>query len=335
MTERTCSPLGCGVTVLRARGGRLCKVVRPDGEVVDYDRVKRVDLDPFDLSGLSALYDLLLGLGGRRDCCVVRGAVADPARVRGVRRLLHDDPVTGDLATLREVPRRWIALDLDGVPLPPGLEPRDLAACTRAVLPMLPAPFRRAAVVAAATASHGTKPGAPLRLWFWLNRPLTSAECRRWLAGAPVDPSVFAPAQPIYTAHPLFAGRPDHIPRRILLLDGEPVVEAPSATALAPPAPPSRPPVVFHEPRSERGVLGRLAGLIRAVGSAPDGQRHPTLFWAACRAGELVAEGAISPGAAAAALVQGAMDGGGRDRRRAEATARDGIARGMSEGRRG
>ena len=28
------------------------------------------------------------------------------------------------------------------------------------------------------------------------------------------------------------------------------------------------------------------------------------------------------------------MDGGGRDRRKAEATARDGIARGMSEGRR-
>ncbi len=82
-------------------------------------------------------------------------------------------------------------------------------------------------------------------------------------------------------------------------------------------------------------MLGRLAGLIRAVGSAPDGQRHTTLFWAACRAGELVAEGAIGPGAAAAALVQGAMDGGGRDRRRAEATARDGIARGMSEGRRG
>jgi hypothetical protein len=116
------------------------------------------------------------------------------------------------------------------------------------------------------------------------------------------------------------------------IIDGEPVVEAPSAAALAPPP---QPRVEFHAPRSERDVLGRLAGLIRAVGSAPDGQRHPTLFWAACRAGELVAEGAISSGAAAAALVQGAIDGGGRDRRKAEATARDGIARGMSRVRRG
>ena len=106
MTVPTRSFLGCGVTVLVARGRRLCKVVRPDGEVVDYDRVRLVDLEPLDLPGLPALHDLLLRLSTRRDCCIVRGAVADPARVRGVRRLLHDDPVTGDLATLREVPRR-------------------------------------------------------------------------------------------------------------------------------------------------------------------------------------------------------------------------------------
>ncbi len=111
------------------------------------------------------------------------------------------------------------------------------------------------------------------------------------------------------------------------MLVGEPLVQAPSAAALAPPP---RQPVPV--PRSERDALGRLVGLIRAVRGASDGQRHPTLFWAACRAGELVAEGAISAAAAAAALVQGAMDGGGRDRRRAEATARDGIARGMAEG---
>jgi hypothetical protein len=109
------------------------------------------------------------------------------------------------------------------------------------------------------------------------------------------------------------------------------VVEAPSAVALAPPP---RPPVELHAPRSERGVLGNLAGLIRAVRGAPDGRRHTTLFWAACRAGSWSPR-RHQPRAAAAALVQGAMDGGGRDRRKAEATARDGIARGMSEGRRG
>ena len=126
MTGPTRSTLGCGVTVLRARGRRLCKVVRPDGEVVDYDRVKRVDLHPLDLSGLPALHDLLLRLGGRRGCCGVPGGVAGPTRVRGVRRLLHDDPLADDAPTLREVPRRWLALDLDSVPLHLGLDPHDL-----------------------------------------------------------------------------------------------------------------------------------------------------------------------------------------------------------------
>ena len=126
MTGPISSPPSCGVTVLRTHDRRLCKVVRPDGEVVDYDRVKRFNLDPLDLSGLPALYDLLLRLGERRDCCVVRGAVADPARVRGVRRLLRGDPLADDAPTLREVPRRWLALDLDSVPLHLGLDPHDL-----------------------------------------------------------------------------------------------------------------------------------------------------------------------------------------------------------------
>jgi hypothetical protein len=298
--------------------------------VVDYDQAKRVDLEPLEFSGLHALYDLLLRLNAPRDCCIVRGAVADPTRVCGVRRLLRPDPATGDAATLQEVSRPWIALDLDSVPLPAGLDLRDLAGCARAVLPWLPKAFQHAAVVVAATGSHAIKPGARLRLWFCCDRPVLGVECTRWLAGAPVDFRVFGAAQPIYTAHPLFIGRPDHLPRRLVFIDGEPMVKAPSAVALVP-SPPRR--VEFNAPPSEGGVLGRLAGLIRAVRGAAEGQRHPTLFWAACRAGELVAGGVISPESAVAALVQGAMDGGGRDRRKAEATARDGIARGASEGR--
>jgi hypothetical protein len=325
------APTSCGLTMLRARGRRLCKVIHPDDAVVDYDQAKLFDLEPVDLADLLALHDLLHRLGRRRDCCVVRGAVADPTRMLGVRRLLHADPEEGDLATLREEPRRWLALDLDSVPMAAGTDPRDLAACAYAVLPLLPVPFHQAAVIVSATATHGIKSGARLRLWFWCDRPLTGAECKRWLAGAPVDQTVFGAAQAIYTAHPLFIGRADHLPHRLVMLDGEPVVETPSAAALAPPI---RQPVEFDPPRSERDALGRLAGLIRTVRGASEGQRHPTLFWAACRAGELVAEGAIGPEAAAAALVQSAMDGGGRDERKAEATARDGIARGMMEGAR-
>jgi hypothetical protein len=46
----------------------------------------------------------------------------------------------------------------------------------------------------------------------------------------------------------------------------------------------------------------------------------------------MVARGDVNAAAAAAALAQAAMDGGGRDAQRAGRTARDGIARGMGEG---
>ncbi|MCK8788241.1 hypothetical protein M0638_28220, partial [Roseomonas sp. NAR14] len=112
-----------------------------------------------------ALAALLHDLAGRRSCAIVRGAIADPARTRGVRRLVHADPKTGDAPTLRDVPRAWIALDLDGMPLPAGTDPRDLAACGAIARATLPAAFREAACLVGATASHGLKSGARLRLW--------------------------------------------------------------------------------------------------------------------------------------------------------------------------
>lgn len=128
-------PTGCGATVLRARGRRLSKQVQGDGATVGYDSARTFDLHPVALRDLHELHELLRSLGGRADCALVRGAVADPARTCGVRRLLHDDAETGEAATLREVPRRWVALDVDGVPLP--------AAPIRATWAPVPAPCWR------------------------------------------------------------------------------------------------------------------------------------------------------------------------------------------------
>ena len=75
----------------------------------------------------------------------------------------------------------------------------------------------------------------------------------------------------------------------------------------------------------------RFARLLRVVQDAAEGERHRLLFWASCRAGELVAAGILDATTAQSALVDAAMNGGGRDRRNAEATARDGIARGKAE----
>jgi hypothetical protein len=318
------------ITLATARAGRLCKVRHADGTVEDYSRAKTFDLATAHAPDLPALATLLRDLSGRRDTCVLRGGIRDPDHARSVRRLVHPDPETGEAPTLRDVPRAWIALDLDSLPLPAGTDPRDLPGCAEAALLALPAAFRTAGCIAFATSGHGFKPGARLRLWFMLSRPLAGAECKRWLRTAPVDRSVFGTAQPIYTAAPLFIGMHDPLPHRLVVVAGAPRVEVPELQE----PPPARPTPHRLRPATWEAATARLAALIYAVRRAPDTQRHPTLFWAACRAGEMVAAGEVEGEAAARALAQAAMEGGGADAVRAALTALDGIARGSAEARR-
>jgi len=298
----------CGATIVETASPALllAKRWRADGTCADYDRARRVSLAPVALDDLDALARLLEHLAGRPRCCIVRAAIADPSRVVGVRRLLHPDPDTGEAATLAEVPRRWCALDLDSVPLPAGTDPRDLERCARHALALLPPAFRVARCIVQATAGHGIKPGARLRLWFWLSRPTLGAELARWLAGSPVDPSCFRAAQPHYTAAPLFDGRPDPLPRRLALLPGAEVVEVPPPAALRPPPPPPRPQrAAIADDGAGALVWGRAY-----IASAPLGARHDTALrvagwlFALAREGRVRAE-TIAPAVAAGLVAAG------------------------------
>jgi hypothetical protein len=177
------------ITILRAHGRRLAKLIRADGSIEDYDSARTFDLFEVQVADLVSLQRLLERLERRQDCCVVRGAIADSARVKGVRRLLYTDPETGDEPTLHEVPRRWVALDFDHLLRPDWIAPADLLGCACVAIRTLPGEFQNAAFVVQATASHGLKPGIRLRLWCWLTRPVSGAElkygCVRHLSIAP------------------------------------------------------------------------------------------------------------------------------------------------------
>lgn len=322
-------PPGCGLTVLLARGGRtLCKAISADGAARPCGQARRFDLHSEPLRNFEALAALLDHLQPRRDAAVVRGAVADPTRTVGVRRLLHPDPETGDAPTLREAPRRWAALDVDGQPLPRGCDPRDLGACAAAVLQALPPTFRGAELVVQATAGHGVKPGARLRLWFWLSRPTGGAELKEWLRGVPVDRAVFGAAQPIFTAAPLFAGGgADHLPRRLLRMNaGYGAVPVPPPLALLP-APRLLPPPRRRGEGTVDGAQDRLCALARFAGEAPRQQRNRSLYWAASRAAEMVASGLAAPADAMRILVE-AGRGAGLEEREAAATVASGLRAG-------
>lgn len=317
----------CGLTIVEAQGRILAKRWHPDGTCRPYDLARTVDLHPRAVASLAALADVLRELLTAPRCCILRGEPVTGERMERVRRLLHPDPETGEAPTLREVPRRWCAVDLDSVPLPDGTDPRDLAACARAVRRFLPHAFRDAAGIVQATASHGIKPGARLRWWAWLSRPVTGAELENWFRGCPVDLATFRTVQPIYTAAPLFApGASDPLRERLALVPGaRDVVPVPAPAMLRPvrlllPTPPRS---VTGE-----GAVARFDALAAVVRNAGEGERHHKLRWAAERAKELVAAGFIGEAAARDALVAAAMAAGGRDERNARMTAEWGLKRG-------
>lgn len=302
------------MTLATARGRRLCKTRYAGGRVEDYDAARKLDLATVQAHDLPALAALLRALAGRRDSCVLRGAIIDQTRARGVRRLLHRDPETGDAPTLAEAPRVWLALDLDGLPLPACADPDDLHLCGDLARAALPVVFHAAACVVGATAGHGFKDGARLRLWFLLTRPLSGAECKRWLREAPVDLSVFGAAQPIYTAAPLFVGMPDPLPVRQVTLDGAARVVPPSPAALAPPArrtPRTPDQIVQNGPGAGRYAARALARAYAAVAGAPVNARHRTAVAEGWGLARLVARGLLS-GEDVARALDGALQDAGK-----------------------
>jgi hypothetical protein len=278
------------ITIVRSYGPRLAKHVMPS-RIAGYDNAKRVDLFERGLDGLGDLEELLRhSLAARPDCAVVRGAIADPAHTRRVRRLLYADPQIGEAPTLVERARYWLALDIDSLPGPSGLDPADLVACAKHVAGVLPAAFHNVSLVVQATASHLIDAALHLRLWFWLSRPTTGAELKFWLRSSPVDAAVFGAAQLIYTAAPLFAsGAVDPLPSRLAVLFGaHEEVAVPDPAALVPP-PPSRPrpPPPPGDPCAASYAAGALAAIAARVLRAPRGTRHDTIILAARRLAEL------------------------------------------------
>jgi Bifunctional DNA primase/polymerase, N-terminal len=69
-----------------------------------------------------------------------------------------------------------------------------------------------------------------------------------------------------------------------------------------------------------------LAKLVRLVADAPEGERNALTYWAACRAGEMVASGLINAESAAAVIAEAAICAG-LARSEAERTARSGVRR--------
>jgi hypothetical protein len=301
------------ITIVRTYGPCLAKRVHADGTIDDYDQAKTFDLREWPLDGLGAIDDLLSRLCGRPDLAVVRGAVVDPARTRHVRRLLHPDRNTGEAPTLRDIPRRWVAIDVDGIARPPEVDVGDIGACGEIAVRVLPPAFHQAAAIIQATASHGLKPGIRLRPWYWLDRPVSGAELKFWFRTTPVDPSTFRAVQLIYTSGPsLAADARDPLPVRFAWRGGGPYVAVPPAHELQPPSGPKpRAPLPeAGDPGSGEQASTALVQALVRVRTAPAGRRNPTLFAAACRLAPLIRRRLLDEATVIKALTGAGHDAG-------------------------
>ena len=113
-------------------------------------------------------------------------------------------------------------------------------------------------------------PTFKLQLAFWLDRALTGAEVKRWMAAekAPVDPAVFGAVQLIYVARPGFGpGLHDPVQRRSGVRWGE--VEAVAVPDVLPDPPP------WDETDAAAfGPAERLDDLRQALRIRLDGELH-------------------------------------------------------------
>ena len=299
------------LTVLHATGRRLAKRLHTDGRVEGYDRTRTLDGYTVPVADLAAILTLLQRLLPRPECCVIRGELLAGERAVHVRRLLYPDRQTGELPTMRDVPRRWVALDMEGIALPPDVPVTDLAGCACIALATLPPAFHVIACIVQASASHGLRPDLRLRLWLWLDRPTWGHELKRWLRDTPADPSVFGAVQPIYTAAPVLApGMSDPLPTRLLFMPGHPAVNVPLPETLAPP---SRAAARLPEMQPLQAHRYAVAALEAAAGRiATAAKRHPTLIAEARNLARFVDAGLLTAADLRLALAR-AAEAAGKD----------------------
>jgi hypothetical protein len=190
-----------------------------------YGQEKHFRIQVGELAGFDHLARCLDHLTRRHHAFVIRGDPLPSTDRERARRLLHDDPDTGDPATFAEAPRHWFAVDLDKTPCPAHVDLLDDPdGAIDYLLQLLPPELYEASCWWQFTSSQGL-PGCEntvsARLWFWNRDPLDDASLTRWALAANkaagrrlIDDSLYRAVQPHYIANPIFDGMPDPVPRR-------------------------------------------------------------------------------------------------------------------------
>lgn len=156
------------------------------------------------IAGLGDLRNLLEQVAKYPRCAIIRGdlkpgldlSMLHPRRSRDAK----------GPATVDDVPRRWVGVDMDDLQVAPWLSGAQIAAYAQGLLPY---PFSAAPCVWQLSASTGSakKRGAGtagVHLWFWLEEPRTSVDLRTFFRPyLSVDGSLFKAVGLHFCADPI------------------------------------------------------------------------------------------------------------------------------------
>jgi hypothetical protein len=262
------SAADCLTAMTSVAGLYATKVIRLDrktGRIIKtgYGRETHFRVAQIELAGFDHLCKVLDTLTRRPTAFVIRGEPLPHIDRTKTRRLVHPDPETGEAATFAEVPRRWLAVDIDKVKKPVAIDPvADPEGAIEHLIGRLPPELYDASSWWQFTCSQslpGSEEVLSARLWFWLLDPLDDASLTRWALSANkacrlIDPSLYRAVQPHYVAAPIFEGMADPLPRRHGIRVG-----LDQAVSLLIPEPSADDPYVDGEGYIGRGVDAFLA----------------------------------------------------------------------------
>ena len=204
------------LTILRPAGpGRVFKRIRADGRVEAADRVRKFIHSVENVDTPELLLDVVRRASASNSA-VIRGAAATDRQP--LIRQISDVRDRGDEG-FRDLPRGWLALDVDKLVLPPMTDWRtDLAGVVEYAIGVLAEAFHDAKIVFSLTASHGLEfdglkrwnggytDNVRLRLWVLLDRPIDARTAEAWTAAMDprlgLDTAICRAVQLNYTARP-------------------------------------------------------------------------------------------------------------------------------------
>jgi len=293
-----------------------------------------------DIDSIESLSRRLLAIEAKPNWFIVRG---EPMRrAKYLRRVYKgDDPY------FKPADRRWLCIDIDGLKAPAGVDHVEYT------IARLPAYFHDVACHWQFSSSAGIKSPERvyLHLWYWLERPACDFSLREWAKSLdlPVDAIIYNPVQPHYTAAPIIEGAPDPIQKRSGLRQGAAELVLPESvvdlstwvsawrekrdrdkTTHRKQARTAR--LNPHAPQAQKAyVLSALNSACAKIETAPQGERHRTIFAQAASIAELFHTGHVDPNQARAQLENAAFIAIGDEGRRLEAvrTVADGVEHGL------